>query len=126
MHDFALLKKDDFLSHLPESIAIWVDKGFLGIKSLFPNLDFVIPHKKKPKQDLTEEQKEENKIIGSIRVLSEHAFAGVKRFGAVSQIYRNKGNDKADLFLLIACGLWNLHIAVCSNWDFRNRSIDIV
>ena len=100
---------------MPETISIWVDKGFLGIKALFPSLDFAIPHRRKPKQKLTEQQKEENSVIGSIRVLSEHAFAGVKRFGAVSQIYRNKGNATADLFMLIACGLWNLLIMVASN-----------
>lgn len=91
-----------------------MDKGFQGIKEQFPGLEVMLPFKKKPQQDLTLYEKEQNRIISGIRIFSEHAFAGVKRLGAVSQRYRNKGNELADTFMLLACGIWNLHVQLQS------------
>ncbi|WP_293149772.1 transposase family protein [Okeania sp. SIO2C9] len=49
-----------------------------------------IPHKKTKGGELTEHQKSENRNLSISRVRCENAFAGVKRYGAVSQIYRNQ------------------------------------
>lgn len=110
MHDFRLLKKSDIVLSIPAWIGAWLDKGFIGIKNLVSTNNFYVPFRKSKKKPLTEEQKSENQIINSYRSVVEHTFAGVKRLGAVNQIYRNWGNKKADDFMLLACGLWNLHI----------------
>ena len=36
--------------------------------------------------------------------------AGVKRYGAVSQIYRNRIADFDDRLMLTAAGLWNFYL----------------
>lgn len=110
MHDFRLLKKSDVIFSIPDWIGVWLDKGFIGIKKLVTSNNFFVPSRKSKKNPLTEEQKSENQIINSFRTVVEHTFAGVKRLGSVNQIYRNWGNEKADTFMLLACGLWNLHI----------------
>ena len=48
---------------------------------------------------------EENKIISSFRVRVEHAIAGIKRFGVVSQTLRNRKAYFDDLVMEISCGM---------------------
>jgi hypothetical protein len=114
VHDYRLLKKEDVLSSIPFWITSCLDRGFQGIEEQFPNLQVMLPFKKKLRQELTQYQKNENRIISGLRISSEHAFAGVKRLGSVSQRYRNKGNNLADKFMLLACGIWNLHLMLRS------------
>jgi len=44
--------------------------------------------------------------------LVEHAIGGVKRFRAVAETLRNAVNNFADRIMLVACGLWNLHVEI--------------
>ena len=68
-----------------------------------------IPHKKPKDGELTKDQKQENRVISGIRIIVEHAIGGMKRFGAASQIVRNrKGQD--DQMMAICAGLWNFHL----------------
>ena len=60
---------------------------------------------------MTAEQKENNRIISGIRVVSEHAIGGFKRFKAASDIYRNKLTNFDDLLTEVSIGLWNFHLA---------------
>lgn len=55
-------------------------------------------------------QKEENRGLSQARVVCEHAFAGVKRYNAVSAVYRNRAEDFDDHLMLIAAGLWNFYL----------------
>ena len=59
---------------------------------------------------LSEQQKSDNRKLSQSRVVCENAFAGVKRYGVVSQIYRNHKYDFDDKLMLTASGLWNLHL----------------
>jgi hypothetical protein len=69
------LEKEGTLDNIPERISIWVDKGYEGIKKIIKNGNKVFMPKKKPKGGkLTEEEKEDNKIISSIRMVVEHAI----------------------------------------------------
>ncbi|GGA02743.1 transposase family protein [Okeania sp. KiyG1] len=68
-------------------IPIEVDSGFQGIQHQYENIP--IPHKRPKGGELTEQQKTENRTSYQSRVVCENAFAGVKRYGAVNQIYRN-------------------------------------
>lgn len=93
---------------IPKIVKCHVDKGFQGIHHY--GLDVNIPKKKPPGGELTEAEKEQNKQISKIRIVNEHAIGGVKRYGAVAQICRNKGNDLPDEFAVAASGLWNYHL----------------
>ena len=59
---------------------------------------------------LTYEDKQENTVIGSFRVIAEHAICGIKRFNCLNHIYRNKIDNLDDKFILICSGLWNWHL----------------
>jgi len=69
-------------------IAAWTDTGFQGAKDQHANT--VMPVKASKNKPLTAEQKANNRVISGIRIVSEHAIGGFKRFKAASDIYRNK------------------------------------
>lgn len=110
LHDLKQVNKSGLLEHIPKDIAIWVDKGYQGIEKYLRNdNEIMIPRKKKPKKEQSLEEKKENRIISGVRIVIEHAINGIKRFQAISGIYRNrKGQD--DEMIKVCAGLWNLHL----------------
>jgi hypothetical protein len=69
-----------------------------------------LPHKKPRGGELGDRQKQENRTLSQSRVVCENAFAGVKRYNAVSVIYRNRVEDFDDHLMLTAAGLWNFYL----------------
>jgi hypothetical protein len=59
---------------------------------------------------LTEAQKANHRSLSQSRVVCENAFAGMKRYGAVSAVYRNRIEDFDDRLMLTAAGLWNFYL----------------
>ena len=99
-------------SHLvlsvPPEVGVVVDTGFQGAKhpSLF------IPQKATKRCPLNPEQRESsNRCISSQRIVVEHAIGGMKRYGAMSQVLRNKIGRFDDRVALVSAGLWNHHLA---------------
>ena len=108
-HDKRLADKVSLFEHIPERVAVWVDTGFQGILKQHANT--CIPKKHGRGKPLSDDEKENNRIISSFRVVVEHAIAGIKRFKDYSDIWRNKIQNLDDSIMRIVCGLWNLHIA---------------
>lgn len=107
-HDKRLFDKADIVRHIPEEISLITDTGFQGIQSLHTNT--LMPKKGSKKHPLTIEEKQNNRLISSVRILVEHAIAGMKRFKAATDIYRNRKPNTDDRFMLLSAGLWNLHL----------------
>lgn len=107
-HDKRLADKDSLFEHLPESVTLWVDTGFQGVHKQHANT--LMPKKATKGKPLTYTEKEENQVISSFRVVVEHAIAGVKRFKAYADIWRNRLVNLDDTVMRIVAGLWNLHI----------------
>ena len=108
IHDFNQFKKTGIIDGIPEEVNILGDKGFAGLDSISEHTTFV--PKKKPKNgSLTQEEKEDNALISSLRIKVEHAIGGVKRLGVASNVFRGSfGSD--DRFTFVAAGLWNFHL----------------
>ena len=87
---------------------IEVDLGFQGLQNQYENIH--LPHKKPRGGALSEVQKQENRCLSQSRVICENAFAGVKRYNAVSVVYRNRIVDFDDHLMLTAAGLWNFYL----------------
>jgi len=84
---------------------LFQDTGFQGDK---PDPVATYQPKKKPQgKELTDEEKAENTMIASIRILVEHVIAGVKRCRIVKDVFRNTKTHFADQVMEIACGLHN-------------------
>lgn len=107
-HDKRLADKNRLFERIPEEVAVWVDNGFQGIQRQHRNT--LIPKKATKKNPLTYAEKEENRVISSFRVVVEHAIAGMKRFKAYADIWRNRLQNLDDRVMRIVAGLWNLHV----------------
>ena len=108
LHDKKFLDEEKLIGNIPAEIPIEVDTGFQGIQHQYENIR--IPHKKPKGGELSEQQKSDNRKLSQSRVICENAFAGVKRYGVVSQIYRNHKHDFDDKLMLTASGEWNLYL----------------
>lgn len=86
LHDKRFEFEEEIVFHISDEIAIEVDLGFQGLQSECTNIR--IPHKKPKGGELSELQKQENRALSQSRVVCENAFARIKRYAAVSAIYR--------------------------------------
>ena len=78
------------------------------LQKQYENID--LPHGKPKGGELSSAQKEENRLLSSTSVVCENAFAGVKHYGGVSQVYRNRQVDFDDHLMLTCAGLWNFYL----------------
>jgi hypothetical protein len=112
-HDYSLFKGEFDPKTIPKDIALWTDKGFSGIKKDYPHAIVVMPKKKPKGKELTDYEREQNKTISGIRILSEHAIGGIKRLRIITDKFRNKKDEFNDKVMYLACGLWNYQLEYC-------------
>ena len=108
VHDKRQLSEEPVVEHIPDEVSIEGDLGFQGLQNEFVNIH--VPYKKPKGQDLSDEQKAENRDLSAQRVECEHAHGGIKRYSAVTSIYRNRVSDFDDHLMWIAAGLWNYYL----------------
>ncbi len=95
---------------IPDEVLVHLDLGFLGVPKDHPKGRCSLPEKKPKGRPLSDDAKSRNREKARRRVLVEHALSGVTRFRALTDVLRNSLKPFADRFMLIACGLWNLHV----------------
>ena len=79
------------------------DKGFQGGENI------TTPHKRKPKRELTQQQKDENNALSSNRIFIEHLIRLLKIFRIASQRFR-LNLETYEQIILTVCGLVRLRI----------------
>jgi hypothetical protein len=87
-----------------------VDLGFVGFDKDYQCKELLIPHKKPKKQELTAEQKAENKVLAGERIVVEHSIAGLKRYRILSDRLRLHDFDLYNQILGLCAGLWNFRL----------------
>ncbi len=129
IHDYRRFKEEfpmnsqdkEGLAQWFHDFRLWVDLGYLGIKKAYDAIEIHIPHKKPrkskacPHPTLTDEQKAENRALSGVRVVVEHAIGGMKRFGILTQPFRNRKTNFVDTVAVLGAGLWN--------WKLRCQGI---
>ena len=108
-HDKRIADKENIFAGIPPDVTAWTDTGFTGVRQQHENT--IMPAKATKNRPLTLQQKEENSVISGIRIVSEHAIAGFKKFKAASDTYRNKIANLDDLLTEVSIGLHNFHLA---------------
>lgn len=108
IHDKKIHDQEDIIGGIPDEIPVLADLGFQGVQKQYENIH--LPHKKPKGGELTQEQKKENTELAKQRVVCENAFAGVKRYNVISDIYRNRVSKFEDKLILTASGLWNFYL----------------
>ena len=103
---------------MPNKVRSGLDLGYLGIKDDYPNLNCVLPVKKKnpgrgkvgvKAPELSVEQKAFNKELASERVVVEHTNSRVKKFLIWGGEFRNRPKCY-DVMTDIVSGLINFRI----------------
>ena len=105
-HDKRLCDQRGFLPYIPPGVSVLADSGFQGLRH--PGL--CLPAKGTRKRPLSGEQRQWNTLLAGARVVVEHCIGGMKRYGAVSGVYRNRLPKTGDRFNLLAAGLWNFSL----------------
>ena len=75
---------------IPKQVVNVVDLGFLGVEKDYPEQLSALPYKKRYQEDLSEEEKEYNKIHSKKRIVIEHTICRLKKYRIMSEIFRNK------------------------------------
>ena len=105
-HDLTIFK--DTLKITP-SIQVLADSGYRGIQKVHANTLYPKKHKDDVKR-LSDEQikalRETNSDISSKRMKVEHVIGRIKRFGIISERYRNR-RKRFGLRLNLICGIVN-------------------
>lgn len=107
-HDKRIADKENIFGGIPPDVTTWTDTGFQGVHKQHELV--MMPVKASKNNPLTPQQKENNRVISSIRVVSEHAIGGFKRFKAAADTYRNKLTNFDDILTEVSIGLWNFHL----------------
>ena len=116
-HDYTLYKR----SHpdLPDSVRLGLDLGYKGIEKDYPELNCVLPSKRKNPgrgkrgmkgPELSAEQKAFNKLLSVERVVVEHTNSRVKKFRVWADEFRNRLKHY-DVMTDIVCGLVNFRVS---------------
>ena len=92
----------------PKDICMDKDTGFQGYEP--EGVKPFQPQEKPTGKALTPEQKEQNSLISSIRIVIEHIIAGSKRCRIVKELFRNTKEQYDDLVMEIACALHNFRV----------------
>jgi hypothetical protein len=117
MHDYTLYKRSH--PQLPSNVRLDLDLGYLGIKDDYPDLNCVLPIKRKNPgrgkrgvkgPELSLEQKAFNMSLAKERVVVEHTNSRVKKFRIFGDEFRNRLRCY-DVMTDIVCGLVNFRIA---------------
>ena len=107
LHDKKQIDKTVVLPAIPKEVEIFADSWYQWIQHIHNNA--FIPKKNSKKNPLSEDNKFNNRLISSIRIVVENAICWMKRFKASSDIFRwKKWQD--DILNLLSAWLWNFHL----------------
>lgn len=109
-HDKRIAERQQILQTIPDNVHAWVDTGFLGMEHTRPPGTTHIPTRATKYHKLTGQEKANNHVVGSFRVVVEHAIGHMKRYQAAAAIWRGRTPGQDDQVMLLAAGLWNLHL----------------
>lgn len=105
-HDKGMADEDRF-SVSPLAIVLG-DTGFQGYE--LGAVPMIRPKRKPRKKDLSESEKQDNRMISRERVRVEHAIRGMKIWRIAKDIFRNRREGFDDSAVYLAAGLWNFRL----------------
>jgi hypothetical protein len=93
---------------IPQGFTLAQDTGYQGYRP--DGVRIVQPVKKPRGKELTEEQKQNNRIISSFRVRVEHAIGSIKRYRTVKDECRLRKNLFVERVFILCAALHNFRI----------------
>jgi len=105
-HDKKLADESHY--QLPAGSLLFQDTGFQGFS--LEKVEIIQPQKKPRGKELTEEEKDKNREISTLRIRIEHVISGIKRCRIVKDTFRNYKKGFKDWVMEIACALHNFRL----------------
>jgi hypothetical protein len=87
-HDYDIYNSNHLVT--PKEVVNVYDLGYLGVEKDFPEQLSALPYRKKRNQDLSQEEKEYNKIHSRKRIVIEHTICKLKKYRIMSDTFRNR------------------------------------
>lgn len=101
--DLALLEESGVVKRMDLSTeALAADKAYVGADKRHSGLEVYVPVKKPPKGERTPEETSYNQALSRTRIVVEHLFARMSRFGALTQVYRHARSTHSTTFRVLA------------------------
>ncbi len=107
-HDYALLK-EEFPPEHPwfKNKKVRLDSGYQGFQKDYEYSEVCLPSKKSKKKELTQQQKDKNRLDAVERIKVEHSIGGLKRYRILSDKARIKDRRLFNEIIGVCAGLWN-------------------
>ena len=87
-HDYDVYKKNHPV--IPKQVVNLVDLWYLDVETDFPEQLSALPYKKRYQEDISQEEKEYNKIHSKKRIVIEHTICRLKKYRIMRDVFRNK------------------------------------
>lgn len=100
--DLALLQRSGVVERLNPAEAVGADKAYVGGETRYPGHTFYVPVKKPPHGKRTAEETSYNRSLASVRIIVEHLFARMSRFGSLAQVWRHARERHSGIFRVVA------------------------
>jgi hypothetical protein len=114
-HDKSLADLEGYT--LPQGSCLYQDMGFQGF--ILNGITIVQPKKTPRGGELTPPEQATHRAISSIRIRSEHAIGGVKRYRIVKDKIRLLEDSIRDTIMETCCGLHNFRLQY-RPWHYAN------
>ena len=116
--DFGRWSKSMYKKDTPEKdrIRVLVDKGYQGIANHYTGIALEMPEKKRPRTELTQQQKDSNKRISAKRVKAGHAIGRIKQWARMTDPYDGTVEGFREE-LAVCTGLANFQLL----WDAKKK-----
>lgn len=102
-HDKKLIDSERTAASLPEQVWHILDAGYDGLPKDNPDHAIAIPFKKRRnKKELSEKEKCFNKDLSKARIIVEHAFADMKHYKILGELFRSSKRIYNAIFRSIA------------------------
>jgi len=88
-HDMKVLRRSRLMTRLPRHVRVWGDRGYTGLEKVYPDRETIVPTKRPKKDKLSEEQRELNRSISTVRITVENVINRIKEFRACKEFFRN-------------------------------------
>ncbi|WP_264778068.1 transposase [Deinococcus aetherius] len=106
-HDMKVLRRSRLMTRLPRHVRVWGDRGYTGLEKVYPDWETIVPTKRPKNGELSEEQRELNRLISKVRITVENVMNRIKKFRACQAFFRNQPSRHGVIWGCVA-GLVNL------------------
>lgn len=106
-HDMKVLRRSRLMTRLPRPVRVWGDRGYTGLEKVYPDRETIVPAKRPKKGQLSDEQREMNRLISKVRITAENVINRIKKFRACKEFFRNRPARHGVIWGCVA-GLVNL------------------